>query len=135
MLKTALRDTGRAKDDLDERFQQAIQNVAQEASFKETVLSRKIIALQDELEQLTVKYNETVAAGHLDPAVAKAIGQQTDNVLEGKKRNIRELSFELARVMRLYNEALRVFRSKMVAAGLSTADMDGFRPFEVRDDL
>lgn len=56
-------------------------------------------------------------------------------MLEGKNRNIRELSFELARVMRLYNEALRVCRSKMVAAGLNVSDMDGFRPFEVRDDL
>lgn len=56
-------------------------------------------------------------------------------MLEAKNRSIRELSFELARVLRLYNEALRVFRSKMAAAGLGCQEMDGFRPFEVRDDL
>ena len=105
------------------------------AHFREAELEKRIVALEGEIESLTTKYNETVAAGHLDWAIAQAIGQQTDNVLEGKNRNIRELSFELARVMRLYNEALRVFRSKMVAAGLNVQDMDGFRPFEVRDDL
>ncbi|CAL5996383.1 Dynein_regulatory complex [Hexamita inflata] len=135
ILKTSLRDTAMERDALKERFEQAVQGVEQNAHFREAVLERRIVALQNEIESLTTKYNETVAAGHLDAAVAQAIGQQTDNVLEGKNRNIRELSFELARVMRLYNEALRVFRGKMVSAGLGTADMDGFRPFEVRDDL
>ena len=37
--------------------------------------------------------------------------------------------------MRLYNEALRVFRDKMVKAGLPMQSIDAYRPFEVRDDL
>ena len=76
-----------------------------------------------------------MAAANLDGAVAQNVSAQMENVLEGKNRNIRELSFELARVMRLYNEALRVYRSKMTAAGLDAGDIDAFRPFEVHDDL
>ncbi|KAH0577007.1 Dynein regulatory complex [Spironucleus salmonicida] len=134
-LKIALRDTARERDELRARFEAAVSDVAQRSAFRQNVLERRIVGLQQELENKAATLGEVMAAANLDGAVAQSVSNQLDNVLEGKNRNIRELSFELARVMRLYNEALRVFRSKMTAAGVDCGDMDGFRPFEVRDDL
>ena len=36
-------------------------------------MEKRIVALEGEIESLTTKYNETVAAGHLDGAIAQAI--------------------------------------------------------------
>lgn len=134
-LKQALKDTSFERDDLRMRFEAAVQDVAQRGVFRETLLERRVAALNNELESRQAQLTEVLAAANLDGAVAAAVSNQLDSVLENKNRNIRELSFELARVMRLYNEAIRVFRTKLNEAGLPAGDLDGFRPFEVREDL
>lgn len=134
-LRQSLRDTAAERDDLRTRFEAAVQDVAQRGVFRETLLERRVAALNGELESKQAQLSEVLAAANLDGNVAAAVSAQLDSVLDAKNRNIRELSFELARVMRLYNEAIRVFRGKLCDAGLdSTADLDGFRPFEVRED-
>ncbi|TNJ29115.1 Dynein regulatory complex [Giardia muris] len=134
-MKQILKDTSFERDDLRARFEAAVQDVAQRSVFRETLLERRVAALNTELESRQAQLTEILAAANLDGAVANAVNAQLDSVLENKNRSIRELSFELARVMRLYNEAIRVFRTKIIEAGLPIGDLDGFRPFEVKEDL
>lgn len=132
-LTQCLRDTSAERDDLKMRFESAIQDVAQRGVFRESVLERRVNALRGELEGKNAQLSEVLAAANLDGAVASAVSNQLDSVLEQKNRSIRELSFELTRVMRLYNEAIRVVRGKLNAAGIDASDLDGFRPFEINE--
>eukprot|EP00767_Chilomastix_cuspidata_P001720 gnl/Chilomastix_cuspidata/1843.p2 GENE.gnl/Chilomastix_cuspidata/1843~~gnl/Chilomastix_cuspidata/1843.p2 ORF type:complete len:481 (+),score=292.91 gnl/Chilomastix_cuspidata/1843:2669-4111(+) len=121
------------RNSLYERFEAAVCDIEERSVFREVLLERKLRAVAERAEQQEAQISEIVEAANLDPESVGAMHARLEAILDNKNRRIRELNFELMRIMRLYNEALRVFGSKLEAFGVPQAELAQFKPFDLEE--
>ncbi|GKT26449.1 Dynein regulatory complex subunit 4 [Aduncisulcus paluster] len=119
------------RDELHDKFSDAVLEAEHRSVFREQLLERRLQAASDELEKKDAQLTEVISMGSHDPGDLKSKRQQIEDILDGKNRGIRQLQFELARVTKLYNEALATFHERLREHGIATEELM-FRPLEMR---
>lgn len=121
------------RDELYSKFESAVADVEERAVFREVLLEKRLKAANEQLETQEAQLAEVLEAAGLEPAVLEGIHARLAGMLEAKDRRIRELSFELVRLMRLHNEALRVFGSRLESFGVPKEELEQFKPFDLSE--
>lgn len=71
-----------------------------------------------------------LSASNLDPTALAVVSRKLEEVLEQKNSCIKELRYEVAKVSKMHNDALRTYEAKLSQFGISAEDL-GFRPLEL----
>eukprot|EP00300_Choanocystis_sp_HF-7_P038880 c5636_g1_i1.p2 GENE.c5636_g1_i1~~c5636_g1_i1.p2 ORF type:complete len:462 (+),score=149.45 c5636_g1_i1:131-1516(+) len=117
----------RERDELYDKFVSTIHDVQQKSGFKNLLLERKLAAINDELERRDAQLAEVLAAANIEPTALTAVTKKIEDVLDAKNAAIRTLEFELAKVSKAHNDAIRVYEARLVDYGIQVDDL-GFRP-------
>lgn len=115
------------RDDLYERFESSIYEVAQKSGLKGALLERRLEALSEALEMKEAQLAEVLTAANLDPSTLAAINTRLEEVLENKNAVIRALQYDVAKVSKAHNDLIRVYEAKLTEFGIPVEEL-GFRP-------
>ena len=96
------------RDELYSRFEATVQSVQRRAELKNVVLERRLAALQSDYDRAQVQLGDVLHAASLDPAVMGLLNAKLDALLDGRNAAIRDLQYNVTRVTKAYNDALRV---------------------------
>lgn len=103
------------RDDLKNKFEQAMLELQQRTGLKNVLLDRKMTSLQKEHERLELVLSEMVKAAGMGQQNA---GVKAESVLKNKNERIEDLEYELARVYKAYEDMLKLFKAKMKKYGI-----------------
>ncbi|KAG7470664.1 hypothetical protein MATL_G00116200 [Megalops atlanticus] len=117
------------RDELYEKFTQAILEVQQKSGFKNLLLEKKLSALNEVLERKEVQLNEVISASNLDHSALNVVTRKVEDVLESKNVAIKDLQYELARVCKAHNDLIWTYEAKLKAMGIPVEEL-GFKPLE-----
>ena len=117
------------RDQIYNNFVKTIHDVQQKTGLKHLLLNKKIKAILDLLEKKEAQFNEVLAASNLDPKSLDAVTQKLEDVLDGKNAAIRDLQYELAKVCKIHNDALRAYEGGLKSHGVPKSEL-GFDPLE-----
>merc|ERR1711998_663572 len=106
------------RDELYEKFESTIYDVQQKSGFRNLLLEKKDAQL-----------SEVLAASNLDPAVLGQVTNKLDDLLEEKNRAIKDLQFEIARVIKGHNDLIRTYEAKLAEYGIPKQEL-GFEPLK-----
>lgn len=123
----------RERDELRQRFTEALYEVQQKAGFRNLLLERRMEAAEVEVEKRGVQLAELLARVE-DGSKAAEVRGRLDEVLETKEAAVAELRTELDRVVAAHNSALVAFASRLAERGVGPDEL-GFRPMAARDIL
>lgn len=70
---------------------------------------------------------QVLIAANLDPAALAVVAQRLDQLLDDRNRMIRDLQYNVARVTKAHNDALRVYEEKLSSLGVAVEEV-GFAP-------
>lgn len=118
------------RDELYDRFVKTIFEVQQKSGFKNLLLERKLGSVSDQLEKKEAQLNEVLSASNLDPTALAVVSKKLEDVLGQKNAAIKDLQYDLAKVSKMHNDALRTYEAKLREHGISVVDL-GFRPLEL----
>lgn len=91
------------------------------------VLEKKVESLKETLEKKDLQLNEVVRATNLDPVALGNVSHRLEEVLDSKNNQIRDLSYELSKVTKAYNDMIRVYESKLTEFSIPVSEL-GFKP-------
>jgi len=123
----------RERNELRERFTEALYDVQQKAGFKHLLLERKMEAAQAEVEKRSTQLAEVLVRVSGDGRGVD-VRDRLDEVLEAKEASVSELRAELERVVAAHNGALTAFGTKLAESGVRPEEM-GFTPLAAADVL
>jgi hypothetical protein len=64
-------------------------------------LEKKVELLRESLEKKEVQINEILKATNLDPAAVSSLTKRLEEVLNSKNQQIKELQYDLAKVIKV----------------------------------
>jgi hypothetical protein len=70
---------------------------------------------------------QVLVAANLDPSALAIVGQRLDQLLDERNRVIRDLRYNVARVTKAHNDAMRVYETKLREMGVAVEET-GFVP-------
>ncbi len=115
------------RDALYDKFEGAVHEVESRGLFRELVLEKRLQTAHGELERREAQLGEVLRAANLDPAVLGAVHRKLNDLMEDKNRAIREYQFELARVTKLHNDALRTFQARLAEYSIPAEEFSAIR--------
>ena len=77
---------------------------------------------------------QVLVAANLDPAALAMVAQKLDSLLDERNRMIRDLQYNVARVTKAHNDALRVYEEKLRSLGVAVDEI-GFAPLATATGL
>ncbi|KAJ4459057.1 putative component of dynein regulatory complex [Paratrimastix pyriformis] len=119
------------RDDLEGRFEEALERVHAKSRATCDVLNARIERAHQDLLEKETRLNEILRASHLDPAALRVVTQRLDEVLSAKNKAIRDLQYEVHRVTKAHNDAVRVYEAKLIEFGVPPEEL-GYEPVLTR---
>lgn len=115
------------RDQLKEKFEEAVLEIQQKTSLKNVLLERKLTALEKETEKREAVLGEVLTAAGMEP---HTLSKKMEKLLKIKNDKIQNLRYELARVCKAHNDLLATYEAKMVQFGIPKEEL-GFEPMRV----
>ncbi|KAL7748350.1 hypothetical protein RI367_006311 [Sorochytrium milnesiophthora] len=128
VLEQRFAQVQKERDELYDQFVGRIAQVQQKTAFKNLVLEKKLTSLKESLEKKDMQLNEVIVAANLDPTTTANITKRLDEIIETKNRQIKDLQYELSKVVKSHNDMIRVYQAKLVEHAIPSEDL-GFKPF------
>jgi hypothetical protein len=91
----------RERDELYEKFVDRVIGVQQKTGFKNSILEKKVLLLQESLEKKEIQISEVLKATNLDPSVLSSLTMRLEQVLNSKNQQIKELQYDLGKVTKV----------------------------------
>ena len=110
-----------------DKFVASIYEVQQKSGMKNLLLEKKLETVKQDLETKELTLTKVISAANLDPSTAQNMKQKVEDLVTEKNGTIKDLQYEVARVKKAYNEAVRVYESKMKEFGVPVEEL-GFKP-------
>lgn len=122
------------REELKEKFEEAVIELQQKTGLKNVLLERKIEIMEKESEKREIMLQETVnacktatgSAGN-DAESAIQLERRIENILEDKNKMIQDLRYEVVRVTKAHDDLLATYESKLVQFGIPKEEL-GFKP-------
>eukprot|EP01086_Lenisia_limosa_P012702 TRINITY_DN41216_c0_g1_i2.p1 TRINITY_DN41216_c0_g1~~TRINITY_DN41216_c0_g1_i2.p1 ORF type:complete len:464 (+),score=138.04 TRINITY_DN41216_c0_g1_i2:70-1461(+) len=115
------------RDDLYNKFEEAVLNVRQKTGLKTALLEKKAAALSEDLEKKEAHLEEVLAAANLDPQALGQVTTKLDGILAAKNAQIRDLTYEVHKATKQHNDAVRTFEAKLTEFGIPLSEV-AFNP-------
>lgn len=115
-------------------FEATISAVHRRSDFRNVLLEKRLTDLAHDFDSRQAVLNEVLVAANLDPAALSMVAQRLDQLLDDRNRMVRELQYNVARVTKAHNDALRVYEQKLTALGVAVEEV-GFAPLSTATGL
>jgi len=106
-------------------FEHTVQSVQRRSDFRNLVLERKLENMQNNLNKKSSQFDEVLTAANLDPNELSQVTQRLDEMLRVRNELIRNLQYDVLRVSKGYNDALRTYQGKMSQFGIPEEEITG----------
>lgn len=106
------------------KFDDAVSAVAARSDAKNFALESKLDSVLETADERAATLAEVVSAAGLDPSILRMVSSRIDAILDGRNAMIRELQWQVARVTKAHNDAVRVMEAKCEDMGIDTAPLD-----------
>ncbi|KAF5833874.1 growth-arrest-specific micro-tubule binding-domain-containing protein [Dunaliella salina] len=115
------------RDELYDKFESSIYEVAQKTGLKGTLLERRLEAMSEALEMKEAQLAEVLTAANLDPSTLQVINTRLEEVLDNKNMMVKALQYDVAKVSKAHNDLINVYEAKLAEYGIPAEEL-GFRP-------
>ncbi|XP_056635506.1 dynein regulatory complex subunit 4 [Diorhabda sublineata] len=115
------------RDELNNRFVQAVLEVQQKTSVKNLLLNKRIQTLSQVAEHREIVIAELQAVAKTPPLRSN---QKLEEILSKKNAQIADLQYELARVCKAHDDLLETFEEKLQVYGIPKQEL-GFTPLKI----
>jgi len=106
-------------------FEHTVQSVQRRSDFRNLVLERKLENMQHNMNKKSSQFDEVLTAANLDPNELSQVTQRLDEMLRVRNELIRNLQYDVLRVSKGYNDALRTYQGKMSQFGIPEEEVGG----------
>ena len=111
------------KDDMQAKFEIAIDQLRSKANYKNQILDEVLAVRQAELDKKDVQLRELVQRSGLDQGTVDEICKKMEEAIEAKNSIIRNLRYSMAHATKAYNDAIRVYEAKLVEFGIPAEEL------------
>mmetsp|Transcript_2976 Transcript_2976/g.8698 ORF Transcript_2976/g.8698 Transcript_2976/m.8698 type:complete len:479 (+) Transcript_2976:40-1476(+) len=105
-------------------FEMSIKDMQQKSDFSNVMLEQKISTMQQSLANATEQAAQIVDAAGIDASEAAHTNATLENTLAARNESIRDTHYELIRMTKCYNDALRTYTQKLIELGIPTGEID-----------
>jgi len=110
------------RDELYKQFEEVVTSVRLSAAQRGAALEDELARVMSEFEKKEVQLHEVMATGGISPETSAEIFGDLEQTLEDRNSTIRNLEYEVLRLQKLHNDAVRTFDAKFVECGIDAAD-------------
>ena len=128
-LEEKVGDVDTERQTLLEKFESTVKQVQRKSQVKNIQLQQLLERRAHDYDTRKQQLDEVVRAARLDPAVLNAVTSKLDDGLGARNRLINDLQYQVAKVGKSYNDALRTLDSKLEEFGIPPEDI-GFHPLQ-----
>lgn len=118
------------RDGLQRTFETAIGEIRERAELKNVELERKLDSMRRAADNASDQVSQIAAAAGLDSAEVERIGEALHATLTQQNQGIKETRYDVVRMTKCYNDALRTYTQKLCDLGIPQTEIDkmGFAP-------
>lgn len=127
VLLQQLSQVGSEREDLYNKFQNAIYDVQQRSGLKNLLLEKKIDTVEEALETTEAQVSELLASANVDQTTTTGISQKLDQVIAYKNDIVQQLQEEVQRIRDSHKSMVKTYESKMAEYGIPAEEL-GFIP-------
>lgn len=124
-LKMRCENLTEERDQLKNKFEEAILELQQKTGLKNVLLERKLLNLQKDTEKREAILGEVLTVAGMEP---QNLSVRIEKLLQNKNEKIQDLRYELARVCKAHDDLLETYEAKMVQFGIPKEEL-GFQPY------
>ncbi len=128
-LEGKVGDLDNERQTLLEKFESTVKQVQRKSQVKNIQLQQLLERRAHDYDTRKQQLDEVVRAARLDPAVLNAVTSKLDDVIGARNNLINDLQYQVAKVGKSYNDALRTLDSKLEEFGIPPEDT-GFQPLQ-----
>jgi hypothetical protein len=128
-LESKVGDVDNERQTLLEKFESTVKQVQRKSQVKNIQLQQLLERRAHDYDTRKQQLDEVVRAARLDPAVLNAVTSKLDDVIGARNNLINDLQYQVAKVGKSYNDALRTLDSKLEEFGIPPEDT-GFQPLQ-----
>jgi uncharacterized protein YukE len=121
--------TDNERQTLLEKFESTVKQVQRKSQVKNIQLQQLLERRAHDYDTRKQQLDEVVRAARLDPAVLNAVTSKLDDVIGARNNLINDLQYQVAKVGKSYNDALRTLDSKLEEFGIPPED-SGYQPLQ-----
>ncbi|KAJ8598149.1 hypothetical protein CTAYLR_007357 [Chrysophaeum taylorii] len=129
-LKVDYAQVEKDRDEIYSTFETAIREIQQKSDYENIMLEQKLDAMQNSADAAQEQVSQIINAAGLDSFEMDRIGASLHSTLAQRNQGIRETRYELVRMTKCYNDALRTYTQKLLDLGIPKVEIDsmGFSP-------
>ena len=117
------------KSELESKFEFVSKRVMDKADYKNVFLERKLMALDEKLQQKEEQLQRVLRTNIIDTRFVVDISKRIEDSMDAKNTIIKNLKYTIAHATKAYNDAIRVYEAKLVEFGIPAEEL-GFQPME-----
>jgi len=121
-LERSFESIEQQRDELYAQFEEVVTSVRLAAAQRGAALEDELTYLMNEFEKKEVQLHEVMATGGISQETSAEIFGDLETTLEQRNKTTRELEYEMHRLQKLHNDAVRTFDAKFVELGIDAAD-------------
>lgn len=119
------------RDELKEKFEEAVMELQQKVTLKNVLLERKLNIAEKEAEKRELVLGEVLSAAGMEP---HDLSVKMEKLLKSKNDKIQGLRYELAKVCKAHDDMLLAFEEKLIEHGIPKEEF-GFQPLKAYSKL
>lgn len=129
-LKLDFASVEHERDETYGTFETAIKDIQQKSDYENIMLEQKLNAMQSSADTAQEQVKQIIDAAGLDAFEMERIGESLRRTLAQRNQSIRDTRYELVRMTKSYNDALRTYTQKLLDLGIPNSEVDsmGFVP-------
>eukprot|EP00658_Telonema_sp_P-2_P024928 TRINITY_DN2002_c0_g2_i7.p1 TRINITY_DN2002_c0_g2~~TRINITY_DN2002_c0_g2_i7.p1 ORF type:complete len:408 (-),score=162.64 TRINITY_DN2002_c0_g2_i7:61-1284(-) len=121
-LERAFESIELERDELYSQFEEIVTSVRMAAAQRGATLEDELSRMMSDFEKKEVQLHEVMATGGISKETSAEIFGDLEETLEQRNGSIRDLSYEVQKLQKLHNDAVRTFDSKFVELGIDASD-------------
>jgi fibronectin type 3 domain-containing protein len=106
------------RDELRQNFEETVRTVQRQSELKNLVLRKKTASADEELLARQEQLQKVLDAARLDPVVVSNLEQKLNEILDSRNGVIRDLRYEVLRVSKCHDDAMRTLEAKLAEFGI-----------------
>lgn len=136
-LKRDFAGVERERDEIYSTFESAIKEIQQKSDYENIMLEHRLDAMQNSAESAKEQIHQIISAAGLDAFEMERSGASLQRALVKRNQDIRETRYELIKMTKCYNDALRTYTQKLLDLGIPKSEIDslGFAPIPTAASL
>lgn len=112
------------RDDLYQKYEKSIHDVQQKTMFKNQLLETKVLALNETIERKDAQLRHILQSVNLPQEALEDIACEAEDIVEDKRRTIRDLQFENEKSRKAYQTLVDFVQSKLQQYGIHPEEFE-----------